>query len=317
MKMLEKLQWGTLIGGLCIGAVFTGAAWEGTHLATKDGPVIATVGGKPIHQAQFDNNIAQTVGPSALTNLIEQQLIDDAAKKDGIYPTVSEVNKLKQSIEAQNGITSDSQLKSVLSRNGMTMAQFNDQLKTDVLAQKVAEHNVHVTSAEIQNYYNSNRASFKTQPTVRLAGIATKTKTAAETAESLLQQGKSFAQVAKSVSIDKATAAKGGAMGSFTKPQLTPALASIVFNLAVGKVSQPVNTGAGWMIVKVTARKPAVVEPLQSVKSQIVQDIKQQNAVSPTQLLADLAKTDKIVISNPAYAKVKTTIENPPATARP
>lgn len=317
MEMLEKLQWGTLIGGLCIGAVLTGAAWEGTHIATKNGPVIATVGGKPIHQAQFDNSVAATVGSSALTNLIEQQLIDDAAKKDGVYATASAVNKLKQSIETQNGITSNAQLQSALSSSGMTMAQFNNQLKTEVLAQQVAQHDVKVTSAQIQSYYNSNKASFTNQASVSLSVILTKTKTAAQKAEALLKQGESFAKVAKSVSIDKTSAAKGGVMGSFTKAQLAPSLAAVAFRLPVGKTSQPVKTSTGWNILKVTANKQAALLPLKAVKSKIIQDIKQQNATSPTQLIANLAKTDKIVISDPAYSKVKTTLENPTPTVSP
>ncbi|MCL6452935.1 MAG: SurA N-terminal domain-containing protein [Alicyclobacillus sp.] len=55
-------------------------------------------------------------------------------------------------------------------------------------------------------------------------------------------------------------------------------------------------------------------QPLSKVRSQIIQDIKATKATPPTQLLANLAKQDPIVIYDTKYASVKTTIENPSAS---
>lgn len=57
-------------------------------------------------------------------------------------------------------------------------------------------------------------------------------------------------------------------------------------------------------------------EPLSAVKTQIINQIKQSKAVPTAQLIANLAKKDKVTIYDTKYASVKTQLENPaPATS--
>lgn len=56
-------------------------------------------------------------------------------------------------------------------------------------------------------------------------------------------------------------------------------------------------------------------EPLSKVKSAIVAQIKQSKATPAAQLLAQLAKKDKITIYDSKYQSLKSTIENPPSAS--
>ncbi|MCL6446447.1 MAG: hypothetical protein K6T83_23875, partial [Alicyclobacillus sp.] len=54
---------------------------------------------------------------------------------------------------------------------------------------------------------------------------------------------------------------------------------------------------------------------LAAVKKQITTAIKQQNAEPPTQLLAELAKSDKLSVEDKSYQSLVSQIENPSATS--
>ena len=58
-------------------------------------------------------------------------------------------------------------------------------------------------------------------------------------------------------------------------------------------------------------------EPLSMVKSQIEQQLKQSKAVPSTQLLANLAKKEKVTVYNTKYSSIQTQLENPTPTPTP
>ncbi|GMA58150.1 hypothetical protein GCM10025858_26530 [Alicyclobacillus sacchari] len=252
-----------------------------------------------------------------LEELISNQLIEDAAANKKITVSQSEVNQQLAALEAQNGITSDSELASVLAQNHMTKAQLLDQIRVSVLEQKLAESKVNVTDEEIQNYYKQNKASFTVPETRALSDIVVPTKAKAEQIETELSQGKSFAELAKQYSTDSSTKSKGGAMGTFSQAELAasqPAIATAAFKLDKGQVSQPIEVSGSYELIQCTAVNPPHTPTLAEERATIVQDIKQQNAESEPQLVAQLVKSDKVDILDPSYSSVLTQLENPSST---
>jgi parvulin-like peptidyl-prolyl isomerase len=63
--------------------------------------------------------------------------------------------------------------------------------------------------------------------------------------------GADFKQLARSNSIDQATAPTGGELGWFTKDQMVGPFADAAFSLQPGEISQPVQTEFGWHIIQV------------------------------------------------------------------
>lgn len=190
MEVLAKMHWLSAVGGLAVGAVVVGAAWEITHIMTKSGPVVASVGSTVIHRPEFDQRLDQSGGSQTLSSMIETQLIKDAASKAGVTATTAQINQLKQSIEAQNGMTSDSALQTALASSGVTMSQFTDELRVQVLAQNIAESKVKVTDAQIQNYYNANKKSLNNKPLAQVKSQITQSlkQQGAESVQQLLAQ---------------------------------------------------------------------------------------------------------------------------------
>lgn len=125
---------------------------------------------------------------------------------------------------------------------------------------------VHVSAAEIQQYFDQHKADFADRPghaVVTLAIIPrpiTKADTdrvyqhALDLRKEILA-GAKFEDVAKRESADSASAVKGGYLGRVTKGQFVHAFDSAAFSLKPGELSPPVLTQFGYHIIKVDERK--------------------------------------------------------------
>ncbi len=82
--------------------------------------------------------------------------------------------------------------------------------------------------------------------------------------------GAEFGALARSNSTDTATAATGGELGWFTRLEVDPALADAAFALQPLAISEPVQTGFGWQIVKVNEKQAE--RPLTDAQYQLATD---------------------------------------------
>ena len=86
-----------------------------------------------------------------------------------------------------------------------------------------------------------------------------------------LKAGASFDEVAKSRSLCP-SAAQGGDLGEVSKGQMVPEFEAAAFALKnPGDLSEPVKTQFGWHIIRLEGRTPSSVEPLDTVKPQLLQ----------------------------------------------
>lgn len=193
----------------------------------------------------------------------------------------------------RNGVTvSDEEVKTRFEKDNnqarLAFARFLPTMYADKVAQPSAaqlqaykaEH-----EKELSDYFQAN-SSLYSQPErarvrrllVRVAPEATQEqKAAARTrAESLhkeLQGGKDFAELAKAQSDDEASKASGGDLGWVERGSLEPQLAEAVFALEAGALSAPVETPAGFHLVKVEEKKARVEKQLAEVSDEIARTL--------------------------------------------
>ncbi len=90
-----------------------------------------------------------------------------------------------------------------------------------------------------------------------------------------LAKGEAFDDVARSASLDDATAEAGGALGTLTDERVAvisksePALAKAFKDTPAGQVSAPVQSRMGWHLVRCGPTTPAGPRPLPEVKAAI------------------------------------------------
>jgi len=65
-----------------------------------------------------------------------------------------------------------------------------------------------------------------------------------------LKNGESFTNLAKELSIDKASGKRGGDLGFFRKGMMVKPFEDVAFRLEKGQISEPVKTEFGYHIIK-------------------------------------------------------------------
>lgn len=139
-----------------------------------------------------------------------------------------------------------------------------------------AEKSVAVTDVEIQQYYQDHKDEFATKAQQRLSHIQVATEQEANDIYTALQGGADFAELAKTKSIDKGSAATGGDLGWLNNGDLPKNLEDAAMALEVGHYSAPINVDGKFHIVKVDERKLSTTLPLEQVRDQIVSAIRQE-----------------------------------------
>ena len=138
------------------------------------------------------------------------------------------------------------------------------------------------TDDEIKGYYEASKASLTVPAEYLIAQIfiaspdgadkaqaASAQKKAAELAARVQKAPGEFAKVAKESSEHKDSSAKGGELGWVSENQLIAEVRSAVLRMTKGEVSAPIRSASGWHIVRLSDRKPSVVQPLAEVRDQV------------------------------------------------
>lgn len=101
-----------------------------------------------------------------------------------------------------------------------------------------------------------------------------------------VRAGEDFAALATDHSQDTATAANGGDLGFFPRGRMVKPFEDEAFRLAVGEVSDLVETQFGYHIIKVEAKEPAAVRPLEEVTEEIREVLTEERASERAQAAA-------------------------------
>ncbi|QIM62579.1 peptidylprolyl isomerase [Pasteurellaceae bacterium Orientalotternb1] len=141
---------------------------------------------------------------------------------------------------------------------------------------KDLEPRIQITPEQIDTYYQTNRAQFITQGEAKIAHIQVADENTANEIAQQLKAGADFAALAKEKSADKLSAVQGGELGWAKAGTFPQAFEEALNGLQAGQVSQPVKVDSAFHIIKVLERKPENVVPVENVKEQIANIIRQE-----------------------------------------
>jgi foldase protein PrsA len=180
-----------------------------------------------------------------------------------------------------------SEFEKFLGSSGQTVSDLLLRVKLNLLSQKIQQKIIKekstVTQAQIQKYYNENKSKYGAPEKRAVEIILTKTEAQASSAKKEVESGKSFASVAKRVSIDPTSKANGGLLPEVTKGQEEAALDKAIFSTGVNILSGPVKTPFGYYVFEVKSIKKGSQQTLAQVQSTIKQTLlatQQQTALS-------------------------------------
>ncbi len=146
---------------------------------------------------------------------------------------------------------------------------------------------------EIQRYYNAHQDQYRVPDQVTVRHILINlpspgpdgkvdqkavdaARAKAEDVLKKLKAGGNFEQLAKQYSQDPATKDKGGLMGSIVRNQTDPAVEKAAFALPKGGTSDVVRSSYGFHIIHIDDKQIAHVKPLEEVRAQIENALRQE-----------------------------------------
>jgi foldase protein PrsA len=217
--------------------------------------------------------------------LISSEWIAGEAADQGVKVSDKEVQKQFGTTKKQS-FPKEADFQKFLKSSGMTLNDLLFRVRLDTLSNKlrakITKGKDKVTTAQIQAYYNKNKARFAQPERRDLRIVLTKTEDQAQKSLDRVKGGESFGKVAKAVSIDQASKGQGGVLLSVAKGQQEKALDDAVFAAEKGKLTGPVKTQFGYYVFKVqkitTATQQTVKEATPTIK-QLLASQNQQKAL--------------------------------------
>jgi len=121
--------------------------------------------------------------------------------------------------------------------------------------------------------------------------VATEEEAAAIYAE--LKAGGDFATIAKAKSIDPGSGANGGDLGWFDPSVMVPEFGEAVAAATVGEVTEPVKSNFGWHIIKVSETRVAEAPPLDEVRAELTDQIRNESVEAAIAAATEGAQIDR------------------------
>jgi foldase protein PrsA len=225
-----------------------------------------------------------------LSTMVETRLLETAAKQRGINVTLAKIDSIYEKLAQANG--GEEQFVAMLEKNDLDIASLKDEIKSSLykdqfLTQYVYKQ-IQISEDELfQSYQMPQKA------TVRHILLSTKGKTDAEKTEILekmkmilkqAKDGADFAKLAEKYSEDPGSNDKGGLYERFDRGVMVPEFDKAAFTVAIGEISDIIETRFGYHILKVISRE-SETRPFDSVKEDLEKTLlnkKRQNAYDET-----------------------------------
>jgi len=216
-----------------------------------------------------------------LRERIDQLLLQSKGKELNLNVD-SEVAKQLADIQRKSGITDPDKFQQyVRDQTGMSYEDYKNDRKNDLLTNRVIRQEVaskiQIKREEAQQYYDSHQDEFKREERVFLRELLVSTPPGTDTAQAqkkaqLLadrgKKGEKFEDLARNNS-DSASAQQDGDIGAYEKGKLRPEIEKTVWDQVRGYVTDPINVGNGFLILKVEEHQKAGLASFEEVLPQI------------------------------------------------
>ena len=208
--------------------------------------------------------------------LISSQWVLGEASSLGVKLTDAEVKKEFAKIKNEQ-FPKAAEFEKFLATSGQTVSDLLLRVKLNLLSQKIQKQIIKAkskpTQAQITKYYNENKSRYGTPEKRSVRIILTKTEAEAEAAKKEIESGKSFASVAKSVSIDPTSKADGGLLKEVVPGEEEKALDTAIFTSKTSVLGGPVKTPFGYYIYEVVSVTAGTQKSLAQVQSTVKQQL--------------------------------------------
>lgn len=290
--MLLTYRYPIIIAVIAVVAVFT--------LAGCGSAPVATVDGVKITEQEVNERLVQAFGDQVLRSMIDRELLRKAAADRGVEITDEEMAEAVEEAKAQYG--TEERFQQFLAENNISEEEWLEEVRIMVLARKLALHGIEPTEQELREFYEEHEQRFGQPATVSMSEIVVTSEDEARDLLGQLERGEaSFADLAARYSLAPSREV-GGEQPAMPIEQIgQPQIQQIARELPVGEVSEPIEIGGSWVILRVRDRTEARAASFERDREQIEEHYKMAHANDLEEILAEQIQKTNINIVDPRY----------------
>lgn len=247
----------------------------------------------------------QQLQTQAVAFLVQREEYAREAEELDIAVTDAQITKKVNEVKKQYFGNSQAAFEKGLKEQGYTEASLREDIQAQLVAEGIYEkvaNDVKVSDADVQKYYDENKASRYTVAESRsVRHILVKTKAEADRIRTQLEGGANFATLAKQSSLDPGSKDQGGKL-TVSRGQTVAPFDKAAFSLETNQLSVPIKTEFGFHLIEpLAAVKAGSVTPFAQVKDQIrTQLVSERKNTAVNDWVAEIAKKYKDKV---AYAE--------------
>ncbi len=233
--------------------------------------------------AEQERKMLFTVREKVLNGLIDQKLTDQEIKKANISVSDPEIDATIERIKESRFFT-DEELRQVLRQQGISMEEYRNQIRTQILRTKLinleVKSKIVITQEDVAAFYQNHPEIFGGEKKYHLRNILLKPPLLADpTAKEAfrnkmaaivenLKKGASFEEMARKYS-ESPLAADGGDLGAFELEALSPQIRDAVKELKPGEFTDVLSTDQGYQLFYIENIIEAPAKPFEEVSGEI------------------------------------------------
>lgn len=272
----------------------------------------------------------------ALRERIDQLLLVQKGKEMSINVD-PDVSKYIAELQKDSKIADPDKFQQyVREQTGQTFEDFKNEIRNGYLTQRVIRQEVgsrlQIPRAELEKYYNDNKAKFTREERVFLreilistegkdaAGVAAAEKKARDLS-ARAKKGEKFPEMARANS-DSATKEQYGELGGFKRGELNKQIEDIVFAADRGSVTDPIRVANGFLILKVEEKHKAGLASFEEVEQEVMNEMIQPKFPGQVREYLTKLRMESFLEIKPGYvdsgaAEGKNTAWTDPAQLKP
>ncbi|WP_424237954.1 peptidyl-prolyl cis-trans isomerase [Bhargavaea ginsengi] len=229
------------------------------------GEQVASVGKEVVTHKEWVAAMEEQVGRETLRGLVNQKVMEAAAKEYGIKVSEDEIDLEIAMLRAGGEGTGE-----------LTGEPLRKQVKSQLILEKVLTKDVIIEDGAVEDYYEKNESLYDVKPSYRTAVIILPNQSEAEKALGELENGSSFGALARERSADRVSGSLGGEIGyvSESSENIDPAIVSAVTGMKKDETAGPIALADGTVaLVKVSDAAEGRLFKFKEVKDQIRREL--------------------------------------------
>lgn len=225
----------------------------------------------------------------------------------------SEVNKQLGELQRASKIAEPERFQEfVREQTGLPYEEYKSEMKNQMLTNRVVRQEVggkiQFRRDELMKYYEEHKAEFQREDRVFLREImvavqganAAEAEKKAKDVSARGKKGEKFDELATANS-DSDSAKQGGDIGAYEKGKLRPELEAAVWSQLKGYVTDPINLGAGFLILKVESHEKAGLADFEEVQGEVTNRLFQPRFQPEVQKYLQQLRVDAFLEIKPGF----------------